>query len=307
MATDLLGRRPLATHVPCWCGGEGWRLLFRTPRFGLVRCSSCGCYRTDPPPLRSDVEAPDFYGDFYARLEEAGSCAPPAAETRVSRFWRVAERHPSLLTVAHAATDVGCGDGRLCAELRSAGWPDVLGLDVSASRIAKARRLYPGIRFSDQPIAATGLDLASVDLMVLDNVIEHLPAPAPLLSELRDYVAPDGRLVVITPNMRSGNFRLLGRFWTTELSPDMHIFLFTAATLRRLLEQTGYVVDYTGSFPTPLYPWHDGSAGLSRAGVKEIVWRAAQNAGHLYGRLLGAGAMVYAVARPSGRPAVGAP
>jgi hypothetical protein len=138
--------------------------------------------------------------------------------------------------------------------------------------------------------------------MVMDNVIEHLPGPALLLSQLRYFLAPHARLVVITPNMESGNFRLLGRRWTQELAPHAHIFLFTPRTLRRLLSSAGYVVTQTGSFVTPLPPWQEWGGELARGRIKDFIWRTVQTIGDQYGRLIGAGAMLYAVAARAVRP-----
>ena len=287
----------------CWCGAHEWRLTFRTPRFGLIQCGSCGCYRTDPPPLQDDCQAVDFYTEYYAQGEEVLGCSStPSVVGRVSRFWRVAEQAPEVREIGRLAVDIGCGDGRLCAELQSAAWPEVVGLEVSRSRIAKARRLYPGIRFCDRPIGEAGLVPDSVDLMVMDNVIEHLPGPAPMLSQLREYLAPHGALVVITPNMQSGNFRLLGRRWTQELAPHAHIFLFSPRSLRRLLSVAGYRIKEMGSFVTPLAPWEEWTRELVRGRVKDVVWRAMQSLGDQYGRLIGAGAMLYAVAERAERP-----
>ena len=282
---------------PCWCGGDEWRLTFRTRRSGLVQCVACGCYRTDPSPLRDNEQARAFYTEYYARMEGACVCPTPSPEGRGSRFWRVAEQVPGLCETGRLAADIGCGEGHLCAQLRSAGWSEVLGFDVSKFRIGKARTLYPGIRFFDTSITEAGLAPGSVDLMIMDNVIEHLPAPLHTLSDLRDFLAPDGRLALITPNMRSGNFRLLGRRWTPELAPHAHIFLFTPTALQRLLARAGYRVFNCGAFATPLSPWRQERGGLGLAGLKEIAWRAAQNLGTLYGGLIGAGAMLYAVAR----------
>ncbi len=236
----------------CWCGAHEWRLTFRTPRFGLIQCGSCGCYRTDPPPLQDDCQAVDFYTEYYAQGEEVLGCSStPSVVGRVSRFWRVAEQAPEVREIGRLAVDIGCGDGRLCAELQSAAWPE---------------------------------------------------GPAPMLSQLREYLAPHGALVVITPNMQSGNFRLLGRRWTQELAPHAHIFLFSPRSLRRLLSVAGYRIKEMGSFVTPLAPWEEWTRELVRGRVKDVVWRAMQSLGDQYGRLIGAGAMLYAVAERAERP-----
>ncbi|HEY9516150.1 MAG TPA: class I SAM-dependent methyltransferase [Gemmatimonadaceae bacterium] len=293
---------PAATR-PCFCGESRARVRFRTNRFGLVACPSCGCYRIDPPPISTEDEAGSFYTDYYANLrgDNANGAAgptPPAPDLsrRSSRFWRVAERVPALLRAGGSAADIGCGEGRLCAELRQAGWSTVIGVDVSQTRIARARQLYPDIIFHDRPIEEVDVPAGSLDLIVLDNVIEHLVDPLDAVRRLRPLLTPTGLIVLITPNMQSGSFRLLGRRWTPELAPHAHIFLFTHGAMRRMLTSAGFAVEAQGDFHLPVYSMRAWLRRLMGGDVKDIVWHAMQEMGGLYGRLIGAGPMLFAVA-----------
>ena len=288
------------SSLPCWCGRADERLCFRTTRFGLVRCSSCGCYRIDPPPLHKDDESKSFYTDYYSQMTECeGDGANVGVGTRQSRFWRVVERVLELGKVKQTVADIGCGEGILCGELKAAGWPSVIGVDVSSSRSHRARQSHPRVSFYERPLTETDVATGSLDLVVMDNVIEHLPTPGTMLKQLWKYLDADGRLVLITPNMESGHFRLLGRRWTPELSPHSHIFLFTQDSIRGLLLHAGYSIEASGDFDLPSYPLR-GWLSLVRSGdVKEAIWRSMQETGGLYGRLIGAGPMLYAVARIS--------
>jgi SAM-dependent methyltransferase len=289
----------------CFCGESSARVHFRTARFGLVSCPSCGCYRIDPPPIGGESEAGDFYSAYYAGLlgddaQGAESAAPdPAPARRTSRFWRVAEQVPALLEPGGSVADIGCGEGRLCAELRGAGWLTVIGVDASRARVARARRLHPDITFHDRPLEEVEIAAGSLDLIVLDNVIEHLVDPLDAVRRLRALLAPAGRLVLITPNMECGHFRLLGRRWTPELAPHTHIFLFTHSAMRRMLSTGGYVVETQGDFHLPVYSPLDWTRRVLGGDVKGAVWRGMQEMGGLYGRLIGAGPMLFAVARPA--------
>ena len=62
--------------------------------------------------------------------------------------------HPLNLTLLseYVATDAvlldyGCGQGRSCGQLKSAGYSNVTGVDFSPAMIAKARLSYPDISF----------------------------------------------------------------------------------------------------------------------------------------------------------------
>jgi 2-polyprenyl-3-methyl-5-hydroxy-6-metoxy-1,4-benzoquinol methylase len=193
--------------------------------------------------------------------------------------------------------EIGCGDGHLCAELNAEGWPEVLGLDVSRTRIQRARRLYPKLPFFDQPLQALGLARASVDVIVMEAVIEHLPQPVDTLREFREYLAPGGRIVLTTPNMDSGEFRFLRKRWTSMLAPHAHIFLFSPASMRRLFEKAGLQAEASGSYHTPLYTPLQYLKRLGRGDVKGTLWRAHQDMGTAYGLWTGEGAMLFGVGR----------
>jgi 2-polyprenyl-3-methyl-5-hydroxy-6-metoxy-1,4-benzoquinol methylase len=283
----------------CWCGGGTLRTHFRTPRFGLVRCTGCGCFRIDPPPISSDEQGAQFYTDYYAQGRLAGADGPSEnGSRRASRFWRVVEQFADLGRPRQRVADIGCGEGSLCAELVDAGWPSVVGFDLSRSRISRAKRRQPGVEFHDCPFPDAGVPEGSLDLVIMDNVVEHLPDPPSTFRSVARSLKPGGRLVVITPNMRSGQFRLLGRRWTVELSPHAHIFLFTTEALTRLVSMCGFAVEATGSFHLAPYPARDVLRQLKRGEYKEALWHAMNEAGARYARLIRSGPMLYAVARP---------
>lgn len=291
MASDQQDR------LPCWCGQGSWNQVFRTPCFGLLHCSACHSYRIDPPPIRTSSESSEFYTTYYQNVK-----SPPAtfshSFSRTSRFWKVAEQIPSLEHAKNLVVDIGCGDGHLCAELQMAGWPSVVGIDVSQERIARARQSYPQVTFYDRPIEATDIAQHSVDLIIMDNVIEHLPDPVTILEQLCAYMRPDGKIVLITPNLESGHFRLLGRRWTPELAPHTHIFLFTPASLARLMVKAGFLVETQGHFHLPPSSWLAQLRRLMGGDIKGAIWSTMQEAGAIYGRLSNAGPMLYAVAYP---------
>ena len=261
-------RRPM-----CWCGST-CEPQFRTRTFGLVRCSACGCYRIDPPPIDKDDEAAAFYTNYYGRPADVFGARPTAL--RSSRFWHVVRAEASLERVGQRVADIGCGEGHLCAELQRAGWPEVIGVDVSRARIERARGLYPDVTFYDRPLDRTNEPQQSFDLIIMDNVIEHLPDPVNVLRSLRRYLKRDGRLAIITPNMTCGHFKLLGRRWTPELAPHAHIYLFTPASMGLLLRESGFSADAIGDFHLAIYsPWAFLRRLLS-SDAKGALWRAGQ-------------------------------
>jgi 2-polyprenyl-3-methyl-5-hydroxy-6-metoxy-1,4-benzoquinol methylase len=275
----------------CWCTSDEWNVAFRTSRFGLICCRACGTHRIDPPPVSNNNDVADFYTSYYeSRVDRVASASNCKVAKLNSRFWRVAEQFSPLYQPGRCVLDIGCGDGGLCAELAGQGWKNVVGLDVSRARIERARRRRPDITFLDTDIEKTVTPKESIDLVILDNVIEHLLSPLDYMGSLREYVRNNGRIVLITPNMRCGHFRLLGRFWTPELAPHVHVYLFTPNSLGRLLESAGFAVEMTGSFHIPVR-----LPDLRKP--KEAIWRTIQEMGSVYGHIIGQGSMGFAIGK----------
>lgn len=134
---------------------------------------------------------------------------------------------------------------------------------------------------------------------MVDNVIEHLPNPLSVLVEIGSYLRDGGKVVIITPNMESGNFRLLGRFWTPELSPHTHIFLFTVSALQQLVMMAGLSVIASGSFQLPTYTLAAWKHKLRSRNAKEILWTLGQEVGSVFSKLIGSGPMLFVVAEKS--------
>ncbi|HEY7933950.1 MAG TPA: class I SAM-dependent methyltransferase [Solirubrobacteraceae bacterium] len=140
--------------------------------------------------------------------------------------------------------DVGCGEGRFAAELAAAG-AEVLGLDVAAEPLRRARARYPDLDL--RQLDACGrwpLEDASFDVVWAGEVIEHLYDTAGWLSEARRVLRSGGRLLLSTP----AHPRLLRlalafspRAFETHFDPrGEHLRFYTARTLTGLLEDFGF-------------------------------------------------------------------
>lgn len=98
-----------------------------------------------------------------------------------------------------AILDVGCGYGRIIAELERLGFRDLAGADISPAMIARAQQDHPDARFTvlTDPPALAALPGASMDLVVLFAVLTCIPgddAQQALLAELNRVLKPGGRL-----------------------------------------------------------------------------------------------------------------
>ena len=116
-------------------------------------------------------------------------------------------------TDAQSVLEVGCGEGDLCAHLQAQRPADFVGLDISAKVLQLARDQHPTMPLSVQSAASLAFDSNSFDLVVICEVLEHLPDPRAALKE----VARVARRDVILSVPREPVWRLLnvarGAYW----------------------------------------------------------------------------------------------
>ena len=141
--------------------------------------------------------------------------------------------------------DIGCGNGSFAAEMVKRGW-DATGIDPSPSAIHFARSTYPDVPFHQ----ASGYeDLSSkfgqFPLVTSLEVIEHVYDPRRFAATLFRCVAPGGLAIISTPYhgyWKNLALAVTGRMdqHFTPLWDEGHIKFWSIATLRTLLQETGF-------------------------------------------------------------------
>ena len=141
------------------------------------------------------------------------------------------------------ALDLGCGDGRLTAELRAR---SLTGADPSEIALERARRRVPNATFvriePDDPLPFGD---GAFDLVLCAETIEHVRDVQLFVSEVRRVLPQGGTLAVTTPaHSRLTALRLLVRGWESEFEPlSPHLRFFTARSLHTLLDDMGFSVE----------------------------------------------------------------
>lgn len=239
------------------CKGEGRKLykglqdrLYHSPGvWGFSHCVLCGSLWLNPRPRREDIHKcyVEYFthGDFREALHSGKNQSNLKKEKilDVILFGRRRERElyykMRLLSPKPRGSllDVGCGEGSYLNFMRSLGW-DVMGCepDPKAAHIAKKR-------FDLNVIAGHVEDIDipsnSFDAITLSHVIEHTPDPYKVLCRCFDLLSNGGRLVIITPNLKSLGHRLFGSSWYC-LDPPRHLALFSMETLRDVVQDCGF-------------------------------------------------------------------
>ena len=172
------------------------------------------------------------YDDALWELVPEDAGAPPGHLRAFVRSLPAVER----------ALDLGCGDGRLSAELRA---ESLTAADVSAVALERARGRLPAAELVKlEPDAPLPLPDASFDLALCAETIEHVRDVQLLLSEARRVLRPGGMLAVTTPaHGRLTGLAIVAGGFERRFDPlSPHLRFLTRRSLRRLLDAMGFDV-----------------------------------------------------------------
>lgn len=164
---------------------------------------------------------------------------PELPELRVTFLQSLAAYEHAVQYVAgKRVVDCGCGEGygtALLAEHATL----AIGVDREPEVVAYAAGKYRGAgraAFVAASVDALPCVDDSVDVVVCFQVLEHLPDPLAFLREVRRLLAPDGVLMLTTPNLL-----------VTGARPNPHhVHDYTPDDLRTLLERVFNDVELRG-------------------------------------------------------------
>jgi hypothetical protein len=116
----------------------------------------------------------------------------------------------------------------------------VTGIEIAddAAAHARAQGLSVLTGVADEPTLA---QLGMMDVIVLLDVIEHLPDPRATLFLCTRHLQPGGIIVITTGDFASPVARLAGAHWRL-MTPPQHLWFFTGEALRRLGRPLGLSV-----------------------------------------------------------------
>ncbi|NIA67832.1 class I SAM-dependent methyltransferase [Pelagibius litoralis] len=239
--------------------GKSW------PAWQLVDTPD-GFRAISPRPSPEDLKR--HYNDLY--FVKGG-----AANQYTYEYTAAELRHKDLAFAEAAALvqpdsgfylDLGFGEGFGLAYFRDLGW-EVTGVDFTTTGIDQ---YFPEL--ADQVIVGDLFEEIDnlvdagkrYDLVVVNNVLEHVLDPGVMAASIRKLLTPNGIARIAVPNDGSWLHELLigsGRanpdFY---VSPPGHLQYFTIASLTRFLERHGLaVVDMMGEFPIDIFPLNEDS------------------------------------------------
>ena len=134
--------------------------------------------------------------------------------------------------------DIGCGNGQLLLELEAAGCTNLYGVEPTVGAADLARKWTNG-RIHAGVLETADLPERYFYLVVMNQVLEHVPSPTATLAAVRKLIREDGMLYLTVPNFAAFEASLFGSHWSGLRIPA-HLHHFTPGPLRALLERAGF-------------------------------------------------------------------
>jgi 2-polyprenyl-3-methyl-5-hydroxy-6-metoxy-1,4-benzoquinol methylase len=197
----------------------------------LVACARCGLQYVSPR-LRADAVLEGYAGgsdELFVSQARGREMTFSKSLDLIEKLWN---RPPGRLL------DIGTGGGSFLFMASRRGW-NVDGCELNRWLCEWALNNY-GLPVRQGTVFDQEYPSRSFDVVTLWDVLEHTPDPKTEVRETHRLLRENGLLVVNYPDIGSWIARVMGRSWVFLL--DVHLYYFTRATIRKLLDDAGFDV-----------------------------------------------------------------
>ena len=222
------------------CSSKKITVLFRKNGFTFDKCNDCSFVFVNPRPSEKDLMP--FYNEnfFKGKVKFPERWAKNYCEGVTSYIGRSKK---TLKKIGHykksgKLLDIGCGLGYLIEQAGKEGW-EAMGLEISdyAVKVCLDKKL----EVLKGQVEKLGSFSSSFDVIVAQDVLEHVFSPENFLNRINKLLKNNGLLVLELPNNSSLRAKLFGKAWI-EYIPPVHLNFFDKSTLNRILWNHGFEV-----------------------------------------------------------------
>jgi SAM-dependent methyltransferase len=247
------------------CGESAAAPYWDCGSFLIKRCRGCGHLYQNPQPVFTDLK--NRYQESYFDYEISNEEAFFRLMLLGLRDVGFAEWEESLKAKG-AFLDIGCATGLLLAHMQGRGWK-VHGAEICepSARYGIKKR---GVDIFIGPVEEAPFAPRTFSLVHFSHLIEHVPDPRLLLARVYELLVPGGAAVIVTPNRKGFQARLLRRKWRSCIAD--HLNLFDKKGLDRILRETGFRIQKTQT-------WGGLARGLAPGFIKNPLDRLAKRFG----------------------------
>jgi 2-polyprenyl-3-methyl-5-hydroxy-6-metoxy-1,4-benzoquinol methylase len=162
---------------------------------------------------------------------------------------------------ARTFLDVGCGEGGFGELIKKQREAEVWGIELFAQAATKAKVRLDQVCLGNIETDQLDLPDAYFDCIVFNDVLEHLYYPWDVLQKVKKLLRKNGYIVASIPNIRhyvqikeliqKGEWE----YGEQGLMDRTHIRFFTLNSIRKMFEESGYVVQKIEGIKYEKFPW----------------------------------------------------
>jgi len=243
----------------CVCGsndaveigkGEDYEYYSSSDTFSAMECTSCGLVYLNPRPSVSEFEKiyPSNYHAFDFSKKKFGFVYKVRSRLEARRSLSRCRNLPDNARIL----DVGCGDGFHLSLLREYGkknWT-LEGIDLDRRAIKAATQ--SGLKVHLGSVEEIDLPNENYDLIFMIQTIEHVEKPDAVLRAIHKLLRKGGRLVIVTDNTDSIDFKFFRRHHWGGYHFPRHWNLFNRHSLTKLAENKGFEIEDFTTIVSPV-------------------------------------------------------
>lgn len=220
--------------------------------YDIYFCGNCDASYADPLEvdenlyniIYSKAKTLPGYDRYYRFAKDVLKVKNPLqylAETE-DTYWAIYDyvinqkitHNPSIL-------EVGCGLGYLTYALAKSGYKSK-GIDISKGAIESANSKYGNYYVCADVHTHASTSNEKFDIIILTEVIEHIPDPLGFVESLRALMSTEGRILITTPNKD----KLISDelYWDTEL-PPVHLWWLSKKSFENIGDKLKLKLSFT--------------------------------------------------------------
>jgi 2-polyprenyl-3-methyl-5-hydroxy-6-metoxy-1,4-benzoquinol methylase len=235
----------------CWCGYPNLELFSD----GYRVCRNCGTLVSRSPQSK-ELYSRDYWTERQTQHHGLPDIRERARLDLPERCTHWLQRLLSVRVPPARVLEVGCAHGAYVALLGWAGF-DATGIELDPWVARFAHDTF-GVRVLTGPVESQSLEPGAFDVIVLNDVLEHLPDPLHTVGHCADLLNEDGLFVVQTPeyvehlsyeDLKASNDMFLKHM---DRNNEEHLFLFSRRSVAMLFSRFGFP---NLDFSAPVYPY----------------------------------------------------
>ena len=204
----------------------------------IYRCSSCGLEFLYPQP---DMETLDriYNNDYYWSWWIKDNYENVKKMKQATFSWILDKIMQYKKT--GKLLDIWCATW-FFMDIAQQKWFEVYGVDISREAVKNAQSI-----FGEDKIFNASIDDFSIstkfDVVIMTDLLEHVYDPLKTLQQVRNFLTPDGIVVILSPNSDSFSRKIMQKYWM-QFKLE-HLYYFTDKSVQKLCEYSWYDLFYS--------------------------------------------------------------